>query len=124
MTHRFIGIDHVQLAAPQGCEEEARTFFGEWLGMEELPKPEPLRGRGGVWFRCGSQQLHIGVQDGFTPAIKAHPAFEVSGIEELRSKLEAHGAAIFEDEAIAGVARFHVRDPFGNRLEFVEKVNR
>ncbi|MEF3302833.1 glyoxalase [Paenibacillus sp. GYB003] len=121
MTHRFIGIDHVQLAAPPGCEREARRFFGEWLGMEEMEKPEALRGRGGVWFKCGAHQLHVGVQSDFTAASKAHPAFEVNGIEALRGKLEALGVPIALDAPLPGAIRFHVNDPFGNRIEFVEK---
>lgn len=67
-------MDHVQVAAPRGCEDEARRFYGVLLGLEEIDKPEELRARGGVWFRCGEQQLHIGVEDGFAPAKKAHPA--------------------------------------------------
>lgn len=61
------GLDHVQIAAPSGCEESARRFFGELLGMAEVEKPETLRGRGGVWFRAGDQQLHVGVEEPFTP---------------------------------------------------------
>ncbi|RKN82087.1 VOC family protein [Paenibacillus ginsengarvi] len=121
MTFRFVGIDHVQLAAPSGCEQEARRFFGELLGMPELEKPEVLRKRGGVWFQCGAQQLHIGVQGEFVPALKAHPAFEVSGLDALRSKLEASGVPVVSDEPIAGVTRFHISDPFGNRIELVEQ---
>ena len=75
------GIDHVQLAAPPGCEDEARRFFGELLGLEEVEKPEPLRARGGVWFRVGAQQLHVGVDPAFAPARKAHPAFAVTGYD-------------------------------------------
>ena len=81
------GIDHVQLAAPPGCEAEARRFFGELLGLEELEKPESLRARGGVWFRVGAQQLHIGVEPEFAPARKAHPAFAVSRYDELLDRL-------------------------------------
>src|ERR1700731_4022599 len=70
-----IEIDHVQIAAPKGCETDARRFFGDLLGLEEIQKPESLRSRGGCWFRVGSRQLHIGVEDTFSPATKAHPAF-------------------------------------------------
>ncbi len=69
------GIDHVQLAAPAGCEDDARAFFGELLGLDEIEKPEALRARGGAWFQVGAQQLHVGVEPGFAPARKAHPAF-------------------------------------------------
>jgi catechol 2,3-dioxygenase-like lactoylglutathione lyase family enzyme len=112
-------IDHVQLAAPAGCEHEARRFFGEVCGLEEIPKPEPLAARGGVWFRCGAQQqLHIGVEEGFTPSRKAHPAFRVDSVAELGALAERIGDVRWDDE-LAGVARFYASDPFGNRLEFL-----
>lgn len=69
----IIGLDQVQVAAPVGGESDARRFYGDLLGLTELEKPEPLRGRGGVWFTCGDQQLHVGVSGGFSPATKAHP---------------------------------------------------
>jgi len=123
MTYSVVGIDHVQLAAPAGCEAEARRFFGEALGWEELPKPEPLRSRGGVWFRCGRHEVHIGVQSDFAPATKAHPAFAVQGLAELRAHIAACGIPTFDDDARIeeGVARFFANDPFGNRLEFLER---
>jgi catechol 2,3-dioxygenase-like lactoylglutathione lyase family enzyme len=76
-----VSIDHVQVAAPRGCEAEARRFYGILLGLVEVEKSEALRGRGGVWFRCGQQQLHIGVEDDFAPARKAHPAIRVAAGE-------------------------------------------
>jgi catechol 2,3-dioxygenase-like lactoylglutathione lyase family enzyme len=113
------GIDHVQLAAPPGCEEAARRFFGELLGLEELAKPATLRSRGGVWFRVGAQQLHVGVEEGFAPARKAHPAFAVAGWEELRERLREAGVELRDDDAIPGVRRCYVNDPWGNRLELI-----
>lgn len=114
------GIDHVQLAAPPGCEAEARRFYGELLGLEEIAKPEPLRGRGGVWFRCGAaQQLHIGVEDGHAPARKAHPAIAATGLGVLAERLAAAGAPVAWDDAIPGTRRFYTADPWGNRLELV-----
>jgi catechol 2,3-dioxygenase-like lactoylglutathione lyase family enzyme len=73
-----VGLDHVQVAAPRGCEVEARRFYGTLLGLVEIEKPESLRERGGVWFHCGEQQLHVGVEEGFAPAQKAHPAIRVA----------------------------------------------
>jgi catechol 2,3-dioxygenase-like lactoylglutathione lyase family enzyme len=114
-------IDHVQLAAPPDCEPAARRFFGELVGLEEVAKPAALQVRGGVWFRCGDQQLHVGVERGFAPARKAHPAFRVDGLDNLRARLEAAGADTRDDDVpIAGVRRFYADDPWGNRLEFVE----
>jgi catechol 2,3-dioxygenase-like lactoylglutathione lyase family enzyme len=122
VTHAHLGLDHVQLAAPRGGEEAARGFYGDMLGMVEILKPDALLKRGGVWFQCGAHQLHIGIQDDFTAAAKAHPAFAIQGIAALRSRLESHGIDIIEDVPIEGVVRFHIRDPFGNRVEFVEKL--
>ncbi|USG63625.1 VOC family protein [Brevibacillus ruminantium] len=118
--HTWIGLDHVQLAAPVGCEEEARQFFSGLLGMTEVPKPEALRKRGGVWFQCGSQTVHIGVEEPFAPAKKAHPAFLVKQIEALRARLLQAGVTVKGGEEIPGVIRFFADDPFGNRLEFME----
>jgi catechol 2,3-dioxygenase-like lactoylglutathione lyase family enzyme len=112
-------IDHVQLAAPPGCEEEARRFFGGLLGLEELEKPAALRERGGVWFRVGPQQLHVGVEPGFAPARKAHPGFAVREYDALRDRLGAAGVAVADDTAIPGVRRCYVPDPWGNRIELV-----
>jgi catechol 2,3-dioxygenase-like lactoylglutathione lyase family enzyme len=123
MSHRWIGLDHVQLAAPAGCEENARRFFRDVLGMPEVPKPEALRRRGGVWFQCGSQTVHVGVEASFAPAKKAHPAFLTSDLEALRQRLEAAGVTVREGDEIPGVKRFFADDPFGNRLEFMEVVD-
>jgi catechol 2,3-dioxygenase-like lactoylglutathione lyase family enzyme len=112
-------IDHVQLAAPPGCEEEARRFFRDLLGLQELEKPEPLRSRGGAWFRVGAQELHIGVDPSFAPARKAHPAFTVRSYDALRERLRAAGVAVVDDDALPGVRRCYVDDPFGNRIELI-----
>lgn len=122
MSFKFSGIDHVQLAAPPGCENDARRFFVDLLGWEELPKPEPLRQRGGVWFQCGMHQVHIGVQHDFVPATKAHPAFHVENIDALRDYLLRQNVQVIDDDARAGegARRFYLSDPFGNRLEFLE----
>ena len=117
------GIDHVQLAAPPGCEAAARRFFGELLGLEELEKPEPLRARGGVWFRVGGQQLHVGVEDPFAPARKAHPAFAVARYDELLERLRAASVAVTEDDSIPGLRRCFIADPWENRIELLEVEN-
>lgn len=120
MTYQYIGLDHVQLAAPRGCEERARQFFGTLLGWPELEKPEPLRQRGGLWFQCGAQQVHIGVEEPFSPARKAHPAIAILDAAALQRHLAEHGVAVREDKELPGVRRFFVDDPFGNRIEFIE----
>jgi catechol 2,3-dioxygenase-like lactoylglutathione lyase family enzyme len=117
-----LGIDHVQVAAPPGCEAEARAFYGDLLGLEELPKPDALRARGGVWFRAGGQELHVGVEEPFSPARKAHPGLLVDDLELLEARLAAAGVRLERDTSLAGAVRGHVADPFGNRLELREAV--
>ena len=111
------GIDHVQVAAPAGCEEDARTFYGGLLGLEELPKPAALAARGGCWFRAGGQGLHVGVDEPFAPARKAHPGLVADDLDALADRLREAGHDVAFDDAIPGAKRFHVADPFGNRLE-------
>lgn len=121
-SYGFIGLDHVQLAAPAGCEADARQFFGALLGMEEIEKPEKLRKRGGVWFRCGIHQLHIGVDLHYSPAKKSHPAIRVKNLPALKERIQGFGIAVADDELLPGARRFYVEDPFGNRLEFLEWI--
>jgi catechol 2,3-dioxygenase-like lactoylglutathione lyase family enzyme len=120
MSYYFKKIHHVQLAAPKGCEDEARKFFGDILGLEEIEKPENLKKRGGVWFALGSYQIHIGVEEPFAPAKKAHPAFEVENLPALMEHLKNHNIDVMEDHELPFANRFYAYDPFGNRLEFLE----
>jgi catechol 2,3-dioxygenase-like lactoylglutathione lyase family enzyme len=115
-----IDIYHLQIAARKGCEAQARRFFGDLLGLQEIEKPAPLTGRGGCWFKVGSRQLHIGVEEPFRPAVKAHPAFSVSDIDAAFDLLQQQGVSCVGDEALAGIRRFYVYDPWGNRLEFTQ----
>jgi GNAT superfamily N-acetyltransferase len=110
-------VDHVQVAAPTGGEDAARAFYGELLDLPELPKPERLRSRGGVWFAVGDQQLHVGVEEPFTPARKAHPALAVPRPDDLRDlaeRLQRAGHEVRWDGP-----RCYVDDPFGNRVELL-----
>jgi catechol 2,3-dioxygenase-like lactoylglutathione lyase family enzyme len=114
-------IDHVQLAAPPGCEDAARRFFGDVLGLRELRKPPALAARGGVWFAVGAagQQLHVGVTPDHEPARKAHPAFAASDLADVAERLTAAGHEVRWDHELPGVKRFYVEDPWGNRLELL-----
>jgi len=115
-----IGFDHVQLAMPKGEEVAARGFYGGLLGLEELPKPQATAARGGLWFKCGDLQLHLGVEEPFAPARKAHPALRVRDYEPLLATLAANGVAVARDHVLAGVERAFVHDPFGNRVELIK----
>ena len=109
-------LDHVQVAMPPGGEAEARAFYAGVLGLDEVPKPDALAARGGCWFRGGALELHLGVEDGFVPARKAHPAFGVSDLTALRARLEEAGAPVVDDDLVEGRARLYTADPFGNRI--------
>jgi len=118
------GLHHVQVAAPPGCEPAARAFYGGLLQLNEIEKPPLLAVRGGCWFALGQGELHIGVEDPFTPARKAHPALLVgseSELEALASSLADAGVDVsrVDDAEIPGQRRFHVSDPWGNRLELI-----
>lgn len=119
----ILGIDHVQIAMPAGEEEKARAFFINLLGFHEIPKPPELINRGGAWFKAGNVQLHLGVEADFRPARKAHPAFLVDDLSRLIAKVQSAG---FETDTtqppLDGYKRAHIFDPFGNRIELMEKT--
>jgi catechol 2,3-dioxygenase-like lactoylglutathione lyase family enzyme len=117
---KVVRIDHVQLAMPPGREREARAFYGQVLGLREVEKPPELAPRGGVWFEGGSARLHLGSDPEFHPATKAHPALLVVGLAELLERCRASGIAFETDDRLPGFKRAYVRDPFGNRLEFLQ----
>lgn len=105
---------------PRGREDDARAFYRDVLGMTERPKPENLARRGGVWFYAGGAEVHVGVEDGFRAAKKAHPALLVSGLPSLISRCRAAGYEVNTDEPLEGYDRAYVSDPFGNRIELLE----
>src|SRR5215468_7373085 len=115
----FVAIDHVQLAMPPGAEDIARAFYSGLLGMDEIPKPAELAKRGGCWFSSGTAQIHLGVEEDFRPAKKAHPALVVEGMNEILARCEKAGLAAKPDAEIDERRRVHVFDPFGNRLELI-----
>ncbi|MDI3403502.1 VOC family protein [Streptomyces cavernicola] len=116
-------LDHLQLAAPPGAEDTLRSYYVDVLGMTEAPKPPVLAARGGCWFEAGEVRLHIGVEDDFRPARKAHPGLRVRGIEAYAARLAERGAEVLWDGNLPGHRRFYSYDPVGNRLEFLEPVD-
>jgi len=118
-----VRLHHVQLAIPRGGEDVCRRFWGDTLGMVEVEKPPVLAARGGCWFRGPGLEVHLGIEQDFVPARKAHPGFLVDDLPALALRLEAAGVAITWDEDFPGFARFHTDDPFGNRLEFLEPLS-
>lgn len=112
----IIGLHHVLLAAPPGSEPELRAFYAGVLGLREVPKPPELAKRGGVWFRGPGVEIHLGVEEGFTPPRKAHPAFLVDDLDALVARLP--GAV--PDDLLPGFPRVYVKDPVGNRIELLQ----
>jgi catechol 2,3-dioxygenase-like lactoylglutathione lyase family enzyme len=117
------GFHHVQVAVPAGAEDQAEGFYSGLLGLERVSKPEALAGRGGAWFRGDGVEVHLGVEEEFRPARKAHPAFLVDGLDKLRTRLLGAGVDVEEQPQLEGFQRFHAFDPFGNRLEFLEPLD-
>lgn len=120
MSFIFKSIDHVQLAAPKGSEAIAKQFFGEILGFQEVEKPAVLKKKGGVWFQFGSYQIHIGIEEPFAPAKKAHPAFSIENLEALKIHLTKNEISFTVDTDLPGANRIYLNDPFGNRIEILE----
>lgn len=116
----FHRLHHVQLAVPPGSEDACRGFWGDLLGLTELAKPPVLAARGGCWFRGGGLEVHLGVEDPFSPARKAHPGILVTGLRDLAARFEAGGVEVTWDQEFPGHDRFYAHDPFGNRLELLE----
>ncbi|MEO8538411.1 MAG: VOC family protein [bacterium] len=114
------GIAHVQVGLTAGGEDRMRWFYGELLGLRELPKPAELRDRGGVWFQCGMQEIHCGIEESVA-ATRRHPALLIDGLDELKTRLDAAGVETQSDRQLPGYRRFYALDPFGNRLEFLER---
>lgn len=117
---RAVALEHVQLAMPEGREAEARSFYAGLLGIPEVEKPANLKARGGCWFQSGELRVHLGVEVGFRPARKAHPAFLVGDLAALVHALNAGGHPVRIEEPLAGFTRVYVDDPFGNRIELMQ----
>jgi catechol 2,3-dioxygenase-like lactoylglutathione lyase family enzyme len=121
MKINFRRLDHVQVCIPRGAEPEAREFYGGLLGLEEVEKPEAVRRNGGMWYNVADVQLHVGVEEAVAPS-KRHPAFEVEDVEGARAFLEQNNVRTKDEAPIPGMRRFSFIDPFGNRIELLEKT--
>ncbi len=117
----YVGLHHIQVVMPRGGEDAARGFFSGVLGMTEVAKPPVLAGRGGVWFRAGGVEIHVGVEDQFRPAKKGHPGILVDDLDGVVDRLAVSGQAVRWDRDFPGFRRIYADDPFGNRLEFLER---
>jgi hypothetical protein len=120
MTFTVKRLDHVQVAIPRGGEARAEAFYAGILGFETLPKPAALAARGGRWFARGDVQLHVGVEDDFRPARKAHPALVVGGLDALVTHLASASIPVVWNDEVPGTRRCFVDDPFGNRIELID----
>ena len=118
----LIGLDHVQLAMPAGFEAEAEAFYSGVLGIPRVPKPEILEQRGGCWFERPGLRVHLGVEADFRPARKAHPALAVRGLPAFVARLRSAGVAVTAGDGVPGMDQAYVDDPFGNRIELVERT--
>ena len=117
----IVRLNHLMVTIPKGAEVQAREFYCGLLGLKEIPKPDSLAGRGGFWLEIGDQQIHIGVEDGVDRmATRAHVAYQVSDLAEWQTRLAAHGFTPLDNTPIPGYTRFEIRDPFGNRMEFIQ----
>lgn len=120
---KILSIDHVQIAMPANQEARARAFYIDLLGLTEIAKPPKLAARGGVWFQSENAQLHLGVEQDFRAARKAHPAFVVDDLDSLVAKVQNAGYETDTSQPpLDGYKRAHVFDPFGNRIELMEKL--
>jgi hypothetical protein len=120
MPLRIIALDHVQLAMPPARERDADAFYCGVLGFTSIPKPEPLAARGGRWYGAGDVQVHLGVEEDFRPARKAHPALRVEDFDDLLGRLDGYGTSWRWDHDLPDVRRLYVDDPFGNRIELID----
>ena len=116
-----VAIDHVQLAIPPGGEAEARRFYGDVLGFREVPKPPVMAARGGMWFQAGPVQIHLGIEPEMRASVKAHPALVVDDLDGFVAALAAAGAKWTPSDEIPGTRRGHTWDPFGNRIELIQR---
>jgi catechol 2,3-dioxygenase-like lactoylglutathione lyase family enzyme len=121
-TTPILNIDHVQIAIPIASEDRARAFYSGILGFTEVAKPPQMSERKSIWLVAGAVNLHLGIELDFTPAKRAHPAFVVEGLDKILAACDRAGISTKPDTSCNGFRRVHVFDPFGNRLELMERA--
>lgn len=120
---KILGLHHAQITVPRGAEDQARSFYCGVLGLAEIPKPTSLADRGGIWLAVGDGSVHVGTEDGVErQRTKAHLAYEVNNLTQWRDHLTRQGVALLEGVPIPGFDRFELRDPFGNRVELIQRL--
>jgi catechol 2,3-dioxygenase-like lactoylglutathione lyase family enzyme len=119
----ILGIHHAQITVPKDAETEAREFYCDILGIPEIPKPSELDGRGGFWLEVGDRQIHVGIDDQERATSKAHIAYLVKDLDRWRRTLEMQNIAVVDGIQIPNFRRFEFRDPFGNRIEFMQPIS-
>ncbi|HEX6127339.1 MAG TPA: VOC family protein [Pyrinomonadaceae bacterium] len=120
----ILAIHHAQITIPKGAEQEALHFYCDVLRLREIPKPEELAGRGGFWLAVGDRQVHVGTEDDIdSRRTKAHVAYLVENLDDWREILRSHHVEVVDGIQIPGYRRFEFRDPFGNRIEFLEATD-
>ncbi len=119
----ILGLHHAQITIPRGAEEQGRQFYCHLLGLPEIEKPEALQGRGGFWLQVGDRQVHVGTEDGVKrTGTKAHLAYQVIDVEAWQKRLQENGVEALDSVPLPGYKRFEIRDPFGNRVEFIQAL--
>ncbi|MGZ3775675.1 MAG: glyoxalase superfamily protein [Pseudobdellovibrionaceae bacterium] len=118
-----LSLNHADIIIPRGAEDLAREFYCSFLGFKEIPKPADLQKNGGLWLEISNAQVHLSIQDGFDPSkTKSHLAYEVSDISFLKQELDKRGVKWNDNTSIPGFIRGDIRDPFGNRIEFMQRI--
>ena len=123
MAH-ILGVHHAQIGIPTGAEDRARAFYCKLLGLPEIPKPANLAARGGFWLAVGTLQVHVSIDDrADRHGSRAHLGYEVDDLAALKARLAGAGIGVEEGlPPVPGMARFELRDPFGNRIEFLQRI--
>jgi catechol 2,3-dioxygenase-like lactoylglutathione lyase family enzyme len=125
MSAWITAFHHVNITVTPANEEAAKQFYGEALGLKEVPKPEASRGRGGAWYQLGPVQLHLSLEKGVeNEGAKRHFCLLVADLEKTEQHLRKAGVQIFpDDQPVPGCSRFYVRDPGGNRIEIAQDLS-